>query len=122
MEILHNTRSFRSLILDYLIKKDDIKYLQGIGEKMITLSKPLISAVSCCKNWEHLLYVFIVTINLHLIFRKSDFIAYNYQGMLFSTITICMKNIFLHDKRYIHASIDHISGIVGPFKICKPVM
>lgn len=50
MEILHNTRSFRSLILDYLIKKDDIKYLQGIGEKMITLSKPLISVVSCCKN------------------------------------------------------------------------
>lgn len=42
--------------------------------------------------------------------------------MLFSTITICMKNIFLHDKRYTHASIDHISGIVGPFKICKPVM
>lgn len=96
-------------------------YLQGIREKMITLSKPLIS-VSCCKNWEHLVLVFIVTINLHQFFRKSDFTPYRVCSFQQFNYFNEKKNLFLHDKRYIHASINHISGIVGPFKICKPVM
>lgn len=42
--------------------------------------------------------------------------------MFFLIIIICMKNIFLYDKRYIYVSIDYIFGIVGFFKICKLVM
>lgn len=90
---------------------------------MITLSKPLIF-VSCCKNWEHL-NVLIVTINLHLNLSKVRFYSlYNYYGVFFSTIAICMKKIFFTSQNlfYIHANTDHISDIVGPFKICKPVM